>query len=168
MKKSSRELLASYIDALYPIIYINHFDFKVIDEMIADIVEDRKILEYQNGLGAVDFENKSLKQECDLSGFLHIVKDDGYGSAILLVLKDVHDEFKKPEIIALLKYIAERNMYNEDYNTCVFIVSSKLYIPDELEDLVTVLICRCRNFLKLKNLWKILYRIFRLPCRKTL
>ena len=138
MKKSSRELLASYIDALYPIIYINHFDFKVIDEMIADIVEDRKILEYQNGLGTVDFENKSLNQECDLSGFLHIVKDEGYDSEILLVLKDVHDELKKPEIIALLKYIAERNMYNEDYNTCVFIVSSKLYIPNELEDLITV------------------------------
>ena len=138
MKKSSRELLASYIDALYPIIYINHFDFKVIDEMIADIVEDRKILEYQNGLGTVDFENKSLNQECDFSGFLHIVKDEGYDSEILLVLKDVHDELKKPEIIALLKYIAERNMYNEDYNTCVFIVSSKLYIPNELEDLITV------------------------------
>lgn len=138
MKKNSRELLASYIDALYPIIYINHFDFKVIDEMIADIVEDRKILEYQNGLGIVGFENKSLEQECDLSGFLHIVKDDGYDSAILLVLKDVHDELRKPEIIALLKYIAERNMYNEDYNACVFIVSSKLYIPDELEDLITV------------------------------
>lgn len=116
MKKSSRELLASYIDALYPIIYINHFDFKVIDEMIADIVEDRKILEYQNGLGAVDFENKALEQECDLSGFLHVIKDDGYSSSILLVLKDVHDELKKPEIISLLKYIAERNMYNEDYN----------------------------------------------------
>lgn len=138
MKKSSRELLASYIDALYPIIYINHFDFKVIDEMIAGIVEDRKILEYQNGLGAVDFENKALEQECDLSGFLHVIKDDGYSSSILLVLKDVHDELKKPEIISLLKYIAERNMYNEDYNACIFIVSSKLYIPDELEDMITV------------------------------
>ena len=27
MKNSARDLLASYIDALYPIIYINHFDF---------------------------------------------------------------------------------------------------------------------------------------------
>ena len=30
MKNSARDLLASYIDALYPIIYINHFDFKLI------------------------------------------------------------------------------------------------------------------------------------------
>ena len=51
MKNSARDLMASYIDALYPIIYINHFDFKVIDEIITDITDNRKIVEYNNGLG---------------------------------------------------------------------------------------------------------------------
>ena len=41
MKMNARDLLASYIDALYPIIYINHFDFKVIDGIISDIAEGR-------------------------------------------------------------------------------------------------------------------------------
>ena len=34
MKRSTVNILASYIDALHPIIYINHFDFKVIDDTI--------------------------------------------------------------------------------------------------------------------------------------
>lgn len=138
MKKNARELLASYIDALYPIIYINHYDFKVIDEMITDIVDDRKILEYQAGLGPVDFKSKVLEEKTDLSEFLHVEKDFAYKKPVLFVLKDIHNELQKPEVISLLKYIAERNMYNENYNACVFIVSSKLYIPTELEDLITV------------------------------
>ncbi len=138
MKKTSRELLASYIDALYPIIYINHFDFMVIDEMIEDIIEDKKVVEYQNGLGTVDFKTKSLALPCELSGFLDMEKDEGYQRPVLFVLKDVHKELEKPDVIALLKYIAERNLYNEDYNACIFIVSSKLCIPDELEDYITI------------------------------
>ena len=37
MKRSAENILASYIDALHPIIYINHFDFKVIDAAIAHV-----------------------------------------------------------------------------------------------------------------------------------
>ncbi len=152
MEKSERDLLASYIDALYPIIYINHFDFKIIDEMLQDIAEDKKILEFQEGLGPVDFETKALMQESDLSSYLHIVKDDGYKHSLLLVLKDIHDELKDPEIISLLKYISDRNMYNEDYNVCIFIVSSKLYIPVELEDLITVFDIPLPGFIDIKKI----------------
>lgn len=138
MKKSAGDLLASYVDALYPIIYINHFDFKVIDDIIADIADSRKVIEYNNGLGTVDFKTKSTMTECDLFNFLKLVKDDGYEHPMFIVLKDVHSLLDKPEIVSLLKYIAERNLYNESYNATVFIVSSRLCIPSELEDMVTV------------------------------
>ena len=111
MKKSARNLLASYIDALYPIIYINHFDFKVIDEIISDISDDRKIIEYNNGLGIMNFKTKSLMEETDLLKFLKLVKDDGYEHSMFIVLKDVHSQLENPEIVSLLKYIAERNLY---------------------------------------------------------
>lgn len=138
MKNSARDLLSSYIDALYPIIYINHFDFKVIDDIIADIGDDRKVVEYSNGLGIVDFKNKSLMKECELAEFLKLVKDDGYDNSMFFILKDVHSHLENPEIVSLLKYIGERNLYNEKYNATIFIVSSKLYIPQELEDYITV------------------------------
>lgn len=138
MKVDARDLLASYIDALYPIIYINHFDFHVIDEIITDIRNNFKIVEYNNGLGIMNFENKSLSKECDLSSFLKLVKDDGYDYPMFIVLKDVHRSLDNPEVVSLLKYIAERNMYNQDYNATIFIVSSMLKVPDELEDLITI------------------------------
>lgn len=138
MKNSARNLLASYIDALYPIIYINHFDFKVIDTIISDIADDRKIIEFNNGLGIIDFGTKSMMKECDLYNFLKLVKDDGYENSMLIVLKDIHSQLDNPDIVSLLKYIAERNLYNENYNASIFIVSSKLRIPEELEDLITV------------------------------
>lgn len=139
MSNRMRNLMMSYIDALYPIIYINHFDFKVIDELIADIADHRKVIEYNNGLGIVDFKTKSTMRECDLYNFLKLEKDEGYEHDSIILLKDVHNQLDKPEIISLLKYIAERNLYNENYNATVFIVSSKLCIPDELEDLITVI-----------------------------
>jgi len=138
MKVDARDLLASYIDALYPIIYINHFDFRVIDDIIADIRNNFKVVEYNNGLGIMNFESKSLSKECDLSGFLKLVKDDGYDYPMFIVLKDVHSSLDNPEVVSLLKYIAERNMYNQDYNATIFIVSSMLKVPDELEDLITI------------------------------
>ncbi len=138
MKNNAKDLLASYIDALYPIIYINHFDFKVIDDIISDISHGRKIIEYNNGLGIVDFKNKSMMKECNLFKFLNLVKDDGYDYPMFIVLEDVHSQLDNPGIISLLKYIAERNLYNESYNATVFIVASKLNIPKELEELITV------------------------------
>lgn len=152
MKNSARDLMASYIDALYPIIYINHFDFKVIDEIITDITDNRKIVEYNNGLGIVDFKTKSTMKECDLYNFLNLVKDDGYEHAMFIVLKDVHSQLDKPEIVSLLKYIAERNLYNENYNASVFIVASKLCIPDELEDLITVFDMPLPSVSEIKNI----------------
>lgn len=147
MNNNTVNLLASYIEALYPIIYINHFDFKVIDDIIASIAGDRKIVEYNNGLGSVDFKTKSAMsamQECGLTKFLNDVKDDGYDQddgydhSTLIVLKDVHNQLDDPAVISLLKYIAERNLYNDEYSASIFIVSSKLHIPEELEDLITV------------------------------
>ena len=152
MTNRARDLMAAYIDALYPIIYINHFDFKVIDEIIMDITDNRKIVEYNNGLGIVDFKTKATMKECDLFNFLNLVKDDGYEHDMLLILKDIHSYLDKPEIISLLKYIAERNLYKENYNASVFIVSSKVFIPDELEDLITVLDIPLPSVYEIKNI----------------
>ena len=138
MGNNARDLLSSYVDALYPIIYINHFDFTVIDQMLADISEGYQVVEYNNGLGQVDFTNKSVLNKYELYDFLDVFKDDGYDKPLFIVLKDVHDKIKDPNIISVLKYIAYRNLNIDEYNATVFIVSSKLSIPEELEDLITV------------------------------
>lgn len=138
MKRSTVNILASYIDALYPIIYINHFNFKVIDDAIAHVGENVKCVEFNNALGLIDFNTKSPMKECDLEEFLRLTMDDGFEQETFLILKDIHGELNNPKIIALLKRIAENNLYNDDYNTTIFIISEIMIIPPELENYITI------------------------------
>lgn len=139
MKRNTVNILASYIDALRPIIYINHFDFKVIDAAIARVGEKAKCVEFNNALGLIDFKTKSPMQECDLEQFLKLTMDDGFDQETFLVLKDVHGELNSPRIIALLKRIAENKMYKENFSATIFILSRITVIPYELENYITVL-----------------------------
>lgn len=138
MRKSSEDILASYVDALHPIIYINHFDFVVIDKILQSVGKDAKIVEFNNALGAVDFNRKNPTFECDLEQFLKLSMDDGFGEDTFIVLKDIHGELAQPKIIALLKRIAEKNLYLADYHSTIFIISAKTVIPIELENYITV------------------------------
>ena len=138
MKNNAVNTLASYVDALHPIIYINHFDFKVIDDTIAQIANDVKIVEYNNALGLVNFNTKSPMKECDLEQFLKLTLDDGFEHQTFIVLKDIHHELENPKIISLLKKISENNLYRDDYNATIFIVSEISVIPRELENYITV------------------------------
>ena len=138
MKKNAVNILASYIDALRPIIYINHFDFKVIDDVIDCVGETVKCVEFNNALGLVDFKTKSPMYECDLEQFLKLTMDDGFEQGTFIILKDVHSEINNPKIIALLKKIAENNLYNDDYSATIFILSETTVIPRELENYITV------------------------------
>ena len=72
MRKKSQDILASYIDALRPIIYINHFDFKVIDEALRRVGQGVNIVEYNNALGAIDFDTKSPLRVCAMNHFLEL------------------------------------------------------------------------------------------------
>ena len=55
MRKSTLNILASYVDALHPIIYINHFDYRVIDEAIDAVRENAHCIEFNNALGIVNY-----------------------------------------------------------------------------------------------------------------
>ncbi|MCC5911428.1 MAG: AAA family ATPase [Clostridiaceae bacterium] len=138
MGKKFQNILASYIDALHPIIYINHFDFKVIDGAISKVVQGAKIVEFNNALGAIDFYTKSPQIECDLEHFLKLSLDNGFENETFIVLKDIHNQLNDPKVIALLKRIAEDNLYRDDYYATIFIVSAKKVIPFELENYITV------------------------------
>ncbi|MBP3929297.1 MAG: AAA family ATPase [Peptostreptococcaceae bacterium] len=133
--------LASYIDALYPIIYINHFDFNIVDNIVRSVKENSNVIEYNNALGVLNFDNKSpmLNEELTLEKFLKSIREYGYDEHIILLLKDVHKELENINIISLLKRIAEDNLYREGYNCTVIIASSKLTIPYELENYITIL-----------------------------
>lgn len=138
MRRSEIDKLASYIESYHPIIYINHFDFHVIDEAIRQAAGGAQCIEFNNALGCVDFESKRSLQPCDLENFLMDNREEGFDQPTILILKDVHEDLCSPKIIALLRWIAEKNLYQEDYNEAVLILSDVLVVPRELENYITV------------------------------
>lgn len=138
MKRSTVNILSSYIDALHPIIYINHFDFKVIDDAIMQVGKDVNFVEFNNALGLVDFKNKNPMLECDLEHFLRLIMDEGFDKETFIILKDIHGVMHDPKIIALLKRISENNLYRDNYSATIFILSEIVVIPYELEDYITI------------------------------
>lgn len=141
MHEQERRTLTSYIDAGYPILYISHPDFHEVDDLLREVAQGRKIQEYVQGLGSVDFNTKAPLQPCDLADFLtHAISArPGPKPPQLLILKDVHRALDEPAVIAQLKSIAEKTLYRSDiYNTVVVIVSGQLHLPPELSSLITV------------------------------
>jgi len=147
MRQDDANKLAGYVDALRPIIYINHFDFHAVDELIASVSKGVSIYEWNDAGHHVDFKTKAPKGAIEgsdnLVGFLKTF-DDNSPQKAFVVLKDIHRRFSRegkfyaPEIIALLKSIAQRTMYVEGVYVTIFIVSSELVLPVELEKIVTI------------------------------
>ena len=131
------------IDVNTPIIYINDYDFVRIDEIIVEIVGNSKVFEWNPATGTTNFktkESQGLGENDTLEQFLR----DKYTVDVnlkekFLVLKDIQDFIEEPAIKSLLQLIAQRKLYDRDYNTTVIIVSSVLKVPQELEKYVSYL-----------------------------
>lgn len=138
MRDNATSILASYVDALHPIIYINHFDYRIVDETIRAINPNANCIEFNNALGAVDFTTKAPQQQWNLEEFLVYNRDCGFTGETFFILKDVHEQLTNPAVIALLRRIAEDNQYRDNYSATIFIVSSVVVIPTELENFITI------------------------------
>lgn len=131
------------IDVNTPIIYINDYDFVRMDEIIKEIVGTSKVFEWNPATGTTNFktkESQGLGENDTLEQFLR----DKYTVDVnlkekFLVLKDIQDFIEEPAIKSLLQLIAQRKLYDRDYNTTVIIVSSILKVPQELEKYVSYL-----------------------------
>ena len=129
--------LTSYIEALRPILYIQTFDFYSFDNIVLEISDNVDIYEYNEGLGYVNFKTKKQESDYTLEQFLKLFQEQ-QKKQVFLLLKDIHKQLEDTKIISLLKSIALRTMYEDDFNVTVFIVSTKLVIPIELEKLITI------------------------------
>lgn len=137
MDLTAAQKLASYVDALRPIIYIHSFDFQAVDTLIESASKGFKIYEYNEADGYVDFKTKAPKQAYGLNQFLAL-HDSNEAKKVFIVLKDVHQQLTNPEIIARLKSQALKTIYKDDVYVTVFLVNTALVIPPELEAMITV------------------------------
>ena len=134
--KMNTEHLEDYIESKRPIIYIEHHDFNYIDQIIKKVSDDRKINEFNHATKYTDFNSKNSKGDMTLNAFLNTFLETENDT--FLVLKDIHNDLDNSETLYLLKSIALKTISPTKASVTIFLVSTELKIPNELEKLITI------------------------------
>lgn len=135
-----KDKMIQYIDAGFPILYVNSYEEDKVDQVVKESAGGRKIFEWNGVNGFCDFiNNKSYEmQDPSLYGTLSYLLGSGDIGGTIVVIKDAHSLLDAPEIIAALKNIACK-ISNGSVESTIIIESSIKIIPKELEPYVTIL-----------------------------
>ena len=151
MKKDNKTYLQdeilSYVNALRPIIYINHFDFEKIDRIIFDASkeENYKVYEWLNSELVYEWTQNEDKEKIkkdpktgsDIKSFLR--EQSNTSKERFIVLKNINEYLKDPEVISWILDICRKIIEKDDYNVTLFIVSPVFYLPKEIEKYTAVI-----------------------------
>ena len=143
--------LKKMIDVNTPIIYIHDYDFTRVDYMLkktlgnnADLLLYSLALGWQKVLtddeGDILYEGFASKKFADLEGTLATVCNKEYtDEPSYLILRDIQDEMDNPKIKSLIQMIAQRKLYDRDFDVTLIISSSVINVPHEIEKYVSFL-----------------------------
>ena len=130
--------LMSYVDAGFPIVYINSFEEVKVDAIIKEVMGGRKGLEWNGAKGFCDFAHKqTLIPDKSLADTLEVLSSDEELERKFLVIKDAHLYLDDPKVITCLKEIALQ--ISKGLDASIVIVSSVLKLPKELEKYISIL-----------------------------
>lgn len=130
--------LTRYIDAGFPVIYINTFEEKKVDELITSVSSGREVYEWNETNGYIDFVTKTpMMEDCSLEMMLNQYKIREMLDRKTIIFKDVTSYLDDPKIVSKIKGIAR--MIGGGVDATVIIVSNTLVIPKELEKFITIL-----------------------------
>lgn len=130
--------LVRYIDAGFPIIYINTFEEDKVDSLIPEISSGKGVYEWNETNGYIDFETKApLQEDCSFERMLDQLKVPDLLDRKILVFKDITPYLDEPRIVSKIKGLAR--MINQGVDATVIRVSSVLVIPKDIEKYVTIL-----------------------------
>lgn len=134
--------LVQYCDAYYPIVYIDTYEDAKTDSIISEAFKRGYTVEEWNGAtGHCDFKNKNsfFDKPKPLEDTLRDLLVQRKLNKKILVLKDISEYFKQPNIVALLKQIAYKISTGCFESSMIIIVSPVVVIPSELEKYITVI-----------------------------
>lgn len=129
--------LIRYMDAGFPILYLNTFEEEKAEIMIRSVIGGKKIMTWSM-LGFID-EAENVRTDWELKDTLwNMLQGTVPIDRKVLILKDIHSFFSDPEIAGYLKALAQRiNAGEEDFN--MIFLSPVVTIPPELEKYITLL-----------------------------
>jgi ATP-dependent 26S proteasome regulatory subunit len=136
--KTFKSKLVRYIDAGFPIIYINTFEEDKVDAIIGEISAGKDIYEWNETNGYINFETRTpMMEDCSLEMMLEQLKTPDLLDRKIILLKDITAYLEDSKIVSKLKGIAR--LINQGADATVVIVSTTLVIPRELEKFITIL-----------------------------
>lgn len=146
-----------------PIVYIPHFHYGFIDNVIDEIINPQdgcnkvlpldktSIIEFDIKRGVIDFytkkEEQSLRELSDIELFLQkIVENDLFDTEVLFLFKNFGEALNNGKIQALLQVFAEKyernnSQYGDPSNLHTIIIvnpSDISSVPVELENIITI------------------------------
>lgn len=137
-EKTLKSKLVRYIDAGFPIIYINTFEEDKVDSIISGISSDKEVYEWNETNGYIDFETKTpIQEDCSLEHMIDQLKTIDLLDRKIILLKDIAAYLEESKIVSKIKGLAR--MINQGTDATVIIVSSVLVIPKDLEKYITIL-----------------------------
>lgn len=139
------EKLARYLDAGFPIIYINTYEEVKAENIIKKIVKDKEIYGWSEIKGRYDLsDNSSINEHetlIDCLNYLSNSVNESYDSIInnnVIILKDCHEYIQDSKIAYKIKGLARMIMDN-NLDANIIIISNILVIPKELEKFITII-----------------------------
>lgn len=141
--------LKKMIDVNTPIIYIHDYDFTRVDFLIQETL-GTEFLEWSPALGYqrifrdedgyIQRDKYSSGENAELSDVLHNWYNQEFvKGAKYIVLRDIQDEIETPKVKSLLQMIAQRKLYDLDFELTIIINSSVNLVPKEIEKYVSFL-----------------------------
>ena len=136
--RTFRAKLVRYIEAGFPIIYINTFEEDKVDSLIPEISSGKEVHEWNETNGYIDFETKTpLQEDCSLERMLDQLKTPDLLDRKILIFKDITSYLDDPRIVSTVKGLA--GMIKQGVDATVIIVSAVLVSPKDIEKYVTIL-----------------------------
>lgn len=149
--RAIKNKIVRYIDAGFPIIYMNTFEEDKVDAIISDISSGKEVYEWNETNGYIDFETKTpMIEDCSLESMLEQLKTKELLNRKLIVLKDISPYLEDARIVSKIKGLAR--MINQGVDSTIVIISSTLIIPKELEKYITILEMDYLGFDEIKNI----------------
>ncbi len=135
--------LQKLLDVNIPVIYIDDYDYTRVDEIIKEACgKNVKIKEWNPASGYTNFKTKESKSKNSLQSFLeemYACDKEGNKKETYLVLRDISNLVNEPVIVSLISHIAQRKLYDRNYETSVIISDFGLQFPQKLLPYVSIL-----------------------------
>lgn len=150
-KMTLRERMNLYMDAGFPILYLETFEEEKAIQIIKEAATRRQIVEWNmRGLFYHDNPDLNMPQQALQEALENFASPERMGNEKfakkfsldrrVLVLKDAQSKLEEPEIVAHLKYLAESMTASDGIeNGNIVIISPVAKIPQELEHFITIL-----------------------------